>query len=121
MGGGDRGDGEHDEDEDVDHDEDDSFNGDVDFSFASSLARDHLHHLYPFHQKHDRSSPGDTGGGRSIWGRGRGSGAAPREEDQVTLGRIIKMDMIMKMHAFKVGIHGKAMLMILIWHHVDDR
>ena len=26
----------------------------------------------------------------------------------------------MKMHAFNVGIHGKAMMMILILHHVDD-
>ena len=38
----------------------------------------------------------------------------------MTLGRIIKMDLIMKMHAFKVGVHGKVMLIILIWHHVDD-
>ena len=36
-------------DEDGDHDEDDSFNGDVDFSFTSSLARDHL---YPFRRNH---------------------------------------------------------------------
>ena len=32
----------------------------------------------------------------------------------MTLVRIIKMDLIMKMHAFKVGIHGKAMLIMLI-------
>ena len=38
----------------------------------------------------------------------------------MTLVGIIKMDLIMKMHAFKIGIHGKAMLMMLIWHHVDD-
>ena len=41
--------------------------------------------------------------------------------DQVTLVRIIEMDFIMKMHAFKVDINNKAMMMILIWHHVDDR
>ena len=38
----------------------------------------------------------------------------------MTLGRIIKMDLIMKMPAFKVGIHGRAMLMMLILHHVND-
>ena len=74
----------------------------------------------PISSKSCYSSPGDTGGGRSIWGRGRGSGATSREEDQVTLGRIIKMDLIMKMPAFKVGIHGRAMLMMLILHHVND-
>ena len=30
------------------------------------------------------------------------------------------MDLIVKSHAFKVGIHSKAIMMILIWHHVDD-
>ena len=38
----------------------------------------------------------------------------------MTIVRIIKMDLIMKMHAFKIGIHGRAMMMMLIWHHVDD-